>query len=86
MAGMGLGLDAADTDYAEYLRILLARSPAGPVRGLAASDHLLDPPETRLYTHPCPLCAQPALHADPPGRVTPLIPTNDDVGASTLLC
>jgi hypothetical protein len=64
VAELGLGLDAEDTDYAEYLRILLARHAVDPVRTLAANDHLLGEPEDRRYTHPCALCGQPAVHAD----------------------
>ncbi|HET7736082.1 MAG TPA: hypothetical protein VFK52_08925 [Nocardioidaceae bacterium] len=65
VAALGLPLDEADTDYAESLRIVLGRSPAPPMRALAAQDYLLEHPvEGRRYTHACPLCGSPALHTD----------------------
>lgn len=65
VAGLGLPLDEADTDYAEAIRILIGRSPAPPLRALAAQDHLLEAPAAgRRYTHACPLCTAPALHTD----------------------
>lgn len=60
-----LGLGAEDADYAEFIRIRLARSPGDPLRALAAQDHLLSEPEPgRRYTHPCPVCTAPAQHTD----------------------
>lgn len=64
VAELRSGLDEEDTDYAEFLAIMLRRSPADPLRTLAASGHLLAGPEPRRYTHPCPLCDRPAVHAD----------------------
>jgi len=64
VAGLGLPLGPMDLDYAEFLRIHLGRSPVDPLRALAAEDFLLQPPEARRYTHPCPLCGSPALHQE----------------------
>lgn len=65
VAGLGLSLGAGDTDYAEWLRIRLLRFRGEPLRGLAASSELLAEPRAGVrYTHLCPLCSAPALHAD----------------------
>ncbi len=68
VADLDLGPDARlpeeDLDYAESLLIHLNRAGGEPMRVLAASDHLLDEPDGRRYTHACPLCGAPALHQD----------------------
>jgi hypothetical protein len=53
-------LDAATVDYARYLLIIMRRSGKAV---LAREDSLLRAPEAdHRYTHPCPLCARPAMH------------------------
>lgn len=63
VAELGLDLSPADLDYAEYLCIQV-RVGDDPMRALAASDPLLQPPKDRRYTHPCPLCKNPTVHSD----------------------
>ncbi|MEV0650955.1 hypothetical protein AB0I28_37460 [Phytomonospora sp. NPDC050363] len=60
--------DAATADHAEYVLLVIrrfARPGQDGRRVLAGNDQLLESPEPgRRYTHPCPLCARPSVHAE----------------------
>ncbi len=61
-AELGLDLSAQDLDYVQFLMITLQRAPGDPLRTLAQRDWMLKPPESKTYTHPCPLCGAATLH------------------------
>jgi hypothetical protein len=65
--GQRVGIDSdADRDHADWCWMRLRRARRDPALTLAAADDWQrQPPDpSRRHTHPCPLCAQPAPHAD----------------------
>lgn len=62
VSSLEFNLSARDLDYVHFLKITLQRAPTDPLRTLAQRDWMLKPPEAKAYTHPCPLCAAPAMH------------------------